>query len=260
MADPNPAQLSLPTEGQSSQAQPAAAAASSSPQATGGTETKGTRPSWLPETHWDATTGAIKDSFGTHYNEIVAARAVDESKRLSRPQRVEDFKPDLPADFKVPEGLEFKLNLDDPLIGQYRALALEAGLDQATFSKGLGLLAAVRVSETQAIKAARDAEIAKLGANASSRVDAVTTFMNAKFGEKHAAAWNQMMLTAAHVELGEAILALFQNQGMATFNASGRQAPAPQTPSDEAWAKMSYSERMDYARAAQARTNGAAAR
>lgn len=224
-------------------AQAAASTQTAASPATTAQTTKVERPEWLPENFWDGDKGEAKGKeFRTTFDELSAFKAAQDSARLSRPQKAEEYKADLPKDWKAPEGLEFKLDPDDPMVKQYREFALEAGLDQEKFTKGLGLVAALRVGEAQQIKAAQDAEIAKLGANASARVDAVMTWMNAQ-GFEHLP---KMLVTADIVGEVEKLIGKFSSQGAANFN-SGHRDHAPQKMTEDEYSKLSPRQKLDYA-------------
>jgi hypothetical protein len=63
----------------------------------------------------------------------------------------------------------------------------QARPSQEVYSKGLGLIAAMRSREAADLRQAFNQEISKLGAAASGRVDAVTHWLNAMGGEDAAA-------------------------------------------------------------------------
>ncbi|MEO6381972.1 MAG: hypothetical protein ABIO35_08240 [Nitrobacter sp.] len=204
---------------------------------------KPVRPEWLPENYWDGEKNEPKGAdFRKSFDELTAFKAAQDSARLSRPQAAADYKTELPKDWKAPEGLEYKLNPDDPMVAQYREFALEAGLDQEKFEKGLGLVAALQVGELQQIKTARDAEITKLGANGSARVDAALTWMKANgFVEMP-----KMLVTAGIVGEVEKLIQKFTSQGAASFNAAHREQA--QTKMSEAdYEKLSPRQKFEYA-------------
>ena len=205
------------------------------------------RPDWVPESFWLKDKNEVDGvNLRKSFDELSAFRAAEDTKRLSRPQKPEDYKSELPTDFKLPAGVDYKLDDADPLIGQYRSLAIEAGLDQATFSKGLGLIAAIRVGEATQIKTARDAEIAKLGPNASARVDAVTTWAKAMVGDEAAGALSQMLVTSRHVEAFEGLIKRFTSQGAGSFSQQHREN-APTKLSEDEYAKLSPRQKLEYA-------------
>lgn len=206
------------------------------------------RPSWVSDAHWDAEKG-IKPEFGEHYKQLATFKAAEDSRRLTLPQKPEDYPFELPNDFKPPQGVEFKLDQNDPLVAEARKFALESGLSKEQFQKMLTLHAGSEITRQQMLKTAVDGEIAKLGAAATARVTAVQNFLTAQLGEPMAKHMATMLVTAQHVEGFEKIMAAFRNQGAATFSNTGREPPKePGRVDDAAWAKMTHAERLDYSR------------
>lgn len=216
------------------------------------------RPDYVPESFWDATKNEIKGKeFGEHFNALTARVAADDVAKLSRPQKPEEYKVELPADFKPPEGVEFKFRDGDPLLAQARTMAHEMGISQDNFSKLLGLYAGAQVADQQQMTTARNAEIAKLGTTGPARVTAVNTWLDAM----GVPGLKGRMWTAADVHAFEGLITKFTSQGGASFRATGREPPEPQGKvSQEVFDKMKPADRLDYARKfpqAQFQTNGA---
>jgi hypothetical protein len=206
------------------------------------------RPDWLPESHWDATANTIKPEFGAHYKELAGFKASEDSRRLTLPQKPEEYDFALPKDFKPPEGIEFQLNPQDPLAAEARKFAIEAGLSKEQFSKLLAIHAAGQIGSVQAINNAKAAEVQKLGVNGPARKTAVDTFIASVPGVSadDAKAFSNFMFTAAQVQVMEKIMAHMRSQGVAPMRPNP-DAPAPRTISDAEWDKMSYAARKDYA-------------
>lgn len=182
-------------------------------------------------------------------DELKTFKAAEDVKALSRPQTPEAYKVELPADFKPPAGVEFKFDMNDPLIAQARALAHAEGLSQEGFSKQLGLYAASKIGEEAQITAARTAEIGKLGANAGARVDAVVNFftgMDTSADKGDAKAIAGMLVTARHVEAFERLITRIGSQGVPGFSQKHRDVDTGKV-SDEQWSKMSYGQKKEYA-------------
>ena len=206
----------------------------------------------MPESFWDSAKAEPKGpDFRKAYDDLSAFKAEIEVKRNTLPKSVADYKAELPKDFTAPEGIKYELKSDDPLLNQARAFMFDIDSGkisgQEAFSRMLALNAAAQVNSQQQIRQARDAEIAKLGPTAPARIDAVSTWMKAKLGDELAGAWNQMMVTAKHVELGEQIIKKFTSQGSADFSQQHRTGGSGE-PTAEQWKAMSYSERRDYGR------------
>jgi hypothetical protein len=204
------------------------------------------RPAYVAETHWDATAGKIKDEakFAEEINANAAAVAAERSRKLTLPQTPDAYKDDLPATFTPPAGLEFKVDTADPLIAQYRTLAHKAGLDQATYSEGLGLIAALRVGEATQMKAAYDGEVAKLGAAGPARIDAAVQWLNAMGGAEAQALTSVMKVApvASTVVAIENLMKKFTSQGITPMNNAHRADAAP-AGKIAGYEKMSFEQR-----------------
>jgi hypothetical protein len=235
-----------------SQANPATTTTSESNPAAQTTSAAPARPAYIPENFWDGAAGKVKDKeFGDHLAQLTTRVAADDSRRLSLPQKPEDYKIELPSDFKPPAGVKYEFNADDPLMAQARATMhdIETGklTGQAAFSKLLGLYAGAQVATEATIQAAKTAEHAKLGANGPARVTALQTFFKGYLGDNDGAQLASRLFTAKDVEIAERLVAKMTNSG--TFNAGGREPPEPAGRlSSEQVAKLPAPARLDYAR------------
>jgi hypothetical protein len=167
---------------------------------------------------------------GVEYDELAVADAMAErvERQLARdalPQDPRGYEIKLPDGFKPPEGMQFEFKTDDPALIEARKAAHELKLDQAGFSRMLGIYAATKVQELQQVNASRDAQMAKLGSAAPQRIDAVETWLKAKVGDKAniAIATLKQYPVAANVEMFEGIIRAFSSQGGSGFTQSGRE-------------------------------------
>lgn len=188
------------------------------------------------------------DDFAAHYNEMAARVAADDVVKASRPGNPEAYKIDLPTDFQVPAGVEFKFNEGDPILSQARTMAHEMGIGQEDFSKLLGLYAAAQVTTASSAETARQAEVAKIGPNATARIDAIERYYNAVLGPGEGKAITARLWTAADVARQEKLIA--RSTGNTSSFSTGTREPPPAAgrKSDAEIAKMSAGERLDYAR------------
>lgn len=184
-----------------------------------------------------------------------AFKAAEDSRRLTLPQKSEDYATALPKDFKGPEGVEIKFKEDSPLLAQAKAWALKNQVSQEGYSEVLALYAAAQIQAGQDFETAKTAEFGKLGAAAQGRVDAVVTFANAMVGEEHGKVIKDSLFTADQVKAWEALMQKFQSQGVSPFSQQHREQQTNGKATDEQYAKMSFSEKMDYARQHGQRTN-----
>lgn len=138
------------------------------------------RPEWLPETHWDTTSNAIKPEFGQHYAEVSNFHKT-ETERLAalNARKPEDIKIEvkLPDTVKVPEGFEVRINENDPRVPIIREMALKRGWDQDTVNDLVAFDAQMQIQAHDAEIARVAAEDAKLGANAKPRKEAVGNWL-----------------------------------------------------------------------------------
>jgi hypothetical protein len=185
---------------------------------------------------------------------LIERRALEEGRKATVPATAAEYSLDLPSDFVIPEGQNWKWSTDHPvlgpIIGQAKELAHSLGMDQAGFSKMMSLYAAVQINESQMIAKAAAAEREKLGPNIVHRVDAVSQFIRSTVGDdKIAKAITQQILTADAVIGWEKIIRKVSSQGAAQFSQAHRE-PGGQTGrvSEEQWAGMSPREKWDYAR------------
>jgi hypothetical protein len=187
----------------------------------------------LPDTYWDATANALKIDPAAlvkdlrERDELKAFKATEDSKRLTLPQKPDDYKIELPSDFKPPEGVTFEFRADDPLMAQARTFAHEAGISQEGFSKLLSLHAASQVESAAQMQTAKAAEIGKLGVNGPARVTAVTNWLKAVGGPDADTLVRTLDYApvAGTVQAFENLMRKFSSQGGAAFSQQHRTQP-----------------------------------
>jgi hypothetical protein len=203
----------------------------------------------LPDTYWDATANALKvdpDALVKDLrerDELKAFKATEDSKRLTLPQKPDDYKVELPADFTPPEGMTFEFRADDPLMAKAREFAHEAGISQEGFGKLLSLHAAAQVESAATLQTAKAAEISKLGVNGTARVTAVTNWLKAVGGADAEVLVRTLDYApvAGTVQAFERMMQKFSSQGGAAFSQQHRAQPeAGKIPGYE---KMSFEQR-----------------
>jgi hypothetical protein len=158
---------------------------------------------------------------------LMEHHALEQSRKATLPATAADYKLDLPSDFVMPEGQSWQWQTDHPvlgpIIGQAKELAHSLGMDQAAFSKMMGLYTASQIHEQQLVSKAAAAEVAKLGANVTARVTAVTQFIRGAIGDdKIAGAITRQLLTADQIVGWERIISKAATQGHASFTQHGR--------------------------------------
>jgi hypothetical protein len=223
------------------------------------------RPDWAYDRHWDAQKGELKGAdLRSELDGLIADKAAETSRKASVPAP-DKYELKFNADYKLPAGIEWSWDAQDaPLINEARAFANATGMSQDNFSKLLGLYASSRVGEQQMITNAKAAELAKLGANANTRVDAVKTWLSAMAGDNAAAMLRVLdqAPVAGTVEAFETLIQRFTSQGVSGNPAGGRDGNSGRQPtrlSDAEYAKLTYTEKVQYAQQFdQTRFNGRA--
>lgn len=242
-ASPSPAPGTPPA-----QTPPAASGDGASPGQS--TQSPAARPDWLDEGYWGES-GVKLDALKPVLDEHKALTAAQAERAKAIPEKPDGYKLELPQG-AVPEGATFEFDEQSPLLQNARKVAHEMGLPQAEFSRLLGLYAQDKIAEETALAKAIEAQKGKLGANANARIDAVHTFLDT-LGPEKAGALKSMMFTALQIEALEDLMRKASGQGAAGMPGGGRDVPGKAAePSDEEYAAMSTTQKMDYARRAAA--------
>ena len=186
---------------------------------------------------------------------LMERAALEELRKLTLPGDPSKYALTLPKDFVTPQGIEYKIDEASPAATLARQFAHEAGLSQEQFSKMVAIHAAVEVQQVANLKAARDAEVAKLGATAAQRITAAETFLRGHLGDEFGKNMCNMMVTEKHVRGFELLMQKFSNGGSGTFSPA-RHESGPARISDADWSRMSYGEQKAYAERASANSGG----
>jgi hypothetical protein len=163
--------------------------------------------------------------------------AADDVRRGTLPATPDAYKVELPADFKLPAGVDFKLDATNPAVASLKAVAHKHGLTQDAVNEIIGVYAGNEVGSEARIAAARTAEVGKLGATGPARIDAVTRFMDAS----GLGVLKSGLITAAQVEAWESHITKLTSQGSAAFSQSHR--VPPDTSGIPGYDKMSFEQR-----------------
>lgn len=138
------------------------------------------RPEWLPESHWDVNASAIKPEFGAHYAEVSAFHKTETEKAAAlaarKPEDIK-FEIKLPDTVKVPDGMDLKINENDPRVPVLREIAVTHGLSQDVVNSLIAIDAQQQIAAHAAEQTRIAAEDTKLGANAKDRKTAVGNWL-----------------------------------------------------------------------------------
>jgi hypothetical protein len=221
--------LSSPAPSPSPSPSPAAPVAVStptpaSPAGTTPTPTPAERPDWLPsaDEFWDPEKKEVRGAdLGKKFNELATWKAAEDVRKGSLPQTAESYKVELPADFKPPAGIEYKIDAADPAIGQFKQWLHKYGVPQDGGNELFGIFAGREVGTEGRIKAAAAAEVSSLGATGPARVDAVLRW----FDGMGVSDLKSGLITAKHVQAFEKLITQNTSQGSASFTQSHRVPP-----------------------------------
>lgn len=207
-----------------------------------------TRPDYLPEAFFDATTGIKHKEFGDHYKQLTTQLAAEEVRRNALPKAASDYKMDLPKDFQLPTGMQWQWKTDAPEFGKFREAALKHGLSQDAVTDLAGIYAGMQVGEAANFEALKRADMEKLGANSAARITALETFFAGVLGADDAKAVKMGLYSSGMVTAMEKLVAKFATQGHGSFSQHGREPGKPGRVSEEEYNRMTPAQRWDYSR------------
>lgn len=201
----------------------------------------------MPESFFDAEKGEVKGAdLRKHLDELTTFKAADDSRRASLPQTPEAYQIALPEGFQAPDGIDVKIDVNDPMYKTAREMAHAKGWSQSDFSDALGVVATMKAQEAKTYETLKAKNLEALGAKGPERIDAVTRWLNANGSEAEVKPIIATLATAAHVTFFEKMIAKLTSQGSANFKQTGRDMDTGKV-TEEQWAKMSYGEKKEYA-------------
>jgi hypothetical protein len=202
----------------------------------------------VPETFFDADKGEVKGAdLRKHIDELATFKAAEDSRRATLPQTPEAYELKLPETFKAPDGIDVKLDVNDPMFKSARELAHAKGWSQADFSDALGIVANIKATEAATYETLKAQNLEGLGAKGPERIDAVTRYLAANFPEATVKPVLATLATKAHVEMFEAFISKLASQGRGSnFTQTGRDHDTGKV-TPEQYEKMSYGEKKEYA-------------
>lgn len=153
---------------------------------------------------------------------MMERQAIEDQRRLTLPATPNDYKLEISPDAKLPGGVEYRFDGNDPSMVAVKNWAHGRGLDQGALSELLTLYAS-HVTQQEAVLAERSrAEIAKAGPNAPQRVDAVGRWITGMVGEADAAPIRATLVTDSHLRFYETLMTKLTSQGSASFSQQHR--------------------------------------
>jgi hypothetical protein len=174
---------------------------------------------------------------------MMERQAQEDLRAATRPANPEGYEAKLPADLRLPGGVEYKFDVNDPTMKAAQAMAHAKGWSQQDFSDALGIYASHHAAQEAALAERSRAEIAKVGVNAPQRVDAVGRFITAEMGEADAKQIRSLIVTDSMLRYHERMMQKISSQGAAGFSQSHR--VAPDTNPIPGYESMSFEQRRE---------------
>ncbi|TYL83617.1 hypothetical protein [Bradyrhizobium cytisi] len=158
---------------------------------------------------------------------MLERQAIDDQRKATLPASPADYKLELPADFKAPGGVEFKIDEagNQATFDALRTFAHSKGWDNQMLSEVLGIYASHQSAQEARLAEISRAEIAKVGANGPQRVDAVSRWITGLVGAADAKPIRATLVTDAHLRFYEKLMSQQASQGAASFSSQHRVAP-----------------------------------
>jgi hypothetical protein len=159
----------------------------------------------LDERLWDTKTNSVK--WPELNSEVGALRAFKAEFDVRQQDVPKDgtYKIELPADVKVPEGMEINVGPEHPMAKPVMEWAKKHNATQSMVNELVAIQASAEIARATQFKADIAAEKAKLGDDGQARIDAVKTALIGRLGERAAPLINGM-ITAEQVESYAALL------------------------------------------------------
>ena len=172
------------------------------------TETAVERPEWLPEKF-----GSAEDLANAYSSLESKLGQKEEDYRTAFMEEIEKEayanRPETVGDYQLPEGIDESLAADNELLQWWANHAFENGFNQEEFSEGINMYLGALNADVPDY----DAELARLGDNASARTEAVSLFANQFFPEEQLGAIERMCETADGVMALETIMEAMKDGG-----------------------------------------------
>jgi hypothetical protein len=163
---------------------------------------------------------------GQEISDLLKFKGESELRRAAVPTDANGYRIELPKDFTLPAGMDFKFNEADPALAAARAWSHKVGLSQDQFADLLGQYASMKAAEDATFKTAMKGELDKLGVNATMRVTALETWLKGMVPGDVAKSMVAGLFSEKQVRGLELIATKMASQGAATFSQAHREPPA----------------------------------
>jgi hypothetical protein len=164
----------------------------------------------IPENYFDGETKSYKfEDIGAALSERDTLKATFDERAKLIPEKPDDYKFDLPQDFKLPDGYKWEARPDDPLVKGMREIAVKHKLTTAEVADITALYASTQAQSIQSQGAFAAEQTKLLGENATGRRKAAGEWLGRVFGNNPAqkAMLESMLDYAPGVEAIETLIA-----------------------------------------------------
>lgn len=188
------------------------------------------RPSWLPEKFFDAETKTpLTEQLATSYRELEGKVREKDEAFMTRAQEAlakrapEAYKVGLPEGFQMPEGLEFNLTSDDPLVSWFSGIAKQSGMSQEQFDNAIKSYLEMETAGYEPPAA----KIAKLGEKGKERLEYVQGVLVANLSEEEYGTITSALSSAEGVIALEKLIDKLGARGPGEFQGEGQSTAMP---------------------------------
>jgi hypothetical protein len=154
---------------------------------------------------------------------LMQQKAASDLRATQVPADPSQYKIELPKDFALPAGLDFKFNEADPALAGARAWSHANHLTQDQFGDLLAQYASLEATKEAKFRTDMKAQLDALGVNGTMRVTALETWLRGTVGDDLAKAMKAGMFSAKIVQGLEIIAKKMATQGHGSFRQDGRE-------------------------------------
>lgn len=188
------------------------------------------RPEGIPDEFWDDATGLKVGDLATAYRELTAKEA---ERTADVPGEADAYNLALPEGFEKPEGFDVEIKADDPLWAGFQAIGKKHGVTREAFTEFVGEFAKYQIQNAQADVEAYVAAKTALGANAETRIKAVSDWLGANLPKAEAHALGGALISTDGIKAVERLISL--KSGPRAAEGAGGAAPNTKTSVADSW-------------------------
>lgn len=199
-------------------------------------------PAGFPAKYWDPEASLPKlDDLTKEFTRLSQQEVERAAADAGRPAKPEEFKTELPKDFKLPGDFQVKFDPKDPLVAEAQKFAVAHKLDQQTFSGLLALRAQMLAKEHADAIELVNTEKSKLGERGAERITAVKGWLGSNLTADQASSLGDAMTSAAAFEAIETLIARANGGSIpATGGSDTKHADATKSHAERIWGQNAF--------------------